>query len=255
MRLIRITAGLFAALYGLFLVATFTEPVFVERQAENYLADRLEEEVGRTFAEIKDRTTSGLAGTLARRNAAEIEALQTELEDGLDARLSAVILRMRDPDCECRRFVKRSLQDSIATRIADLRIQNSTLQEIALQAYGRIARKLQRDFRIFSGVSVVAFLFILLASFIKPRARVHLVIPSGLLLVSTLLASWLYLFEQNWFFTILTNSYVGFSYLSWIALIFGLLADIVLNRGRVTTAIINALGNALAGVFKAVPCW
>lgn len=254
MRILRIIAALLGATYGAILLATFIDPVLLEKQAESYLRDRLETEVRERVGVLKEGTASGLAGMLARNNVKEIQALEAELESRMDERLDAVMRMMRDPSCECRRYIERSVRKSVIGQIADLRIESGALQRIALEAYGEIVRNLQRDFRIFSGVSLIACLLIFLVSFLKPMACIHLVLPSALLIISTLVASWFYLFEQNWFFTILTNSYVGFSYLLWVSLIFGFLVDILLNKGRVTTQLINAAGNVLSGAFSAVPC-
>ena len=85
---------------------------------------------------------------------------------------------------------------------------------------------------------------------IRVEATAHLFLPGALLLLSTAICAYFYLFEQNWFYTILYNDYTGFAYLAHLLLVFAALCDIVFNRARVTTEIINALGNA----FSVAPC-
>jgi len=61
-------------------------------------------------------------------------------------------------------------------------------------------------------------------------------------------------FEQNWLLTIIYNDYLGFAYLGYLLIVFLFLCDIVLNRARVTTKIVNAIGNALGPVGSLTPC-
>jgi hypothetical protein len=74
------------------------------------------------------------------------------------------------------------------------------------------------------------------------------------MLTSTLLTSYLYLFKQNWFYTILYSEYWGFWYLFYIGIIFLFLCDIIFNKARITTEIVNAILNALGSAFSTVPC-
>lgn len=60
--------------------------------------------------------------------------------------------------------------------------------------------------------------------------------------------------EKNWLLTILFNDYLGFGYLAYLAVVFALLCDIILNRARVTTTIVNAVLQAVGSVASAVPC-
>lgn len=69
-----------------------------------------------------------------------------------------------------------------------------------------------------------------------------------------LVCSCFYIFEQNRPLTILYNDYLGFGYLAYLAVVFALLCDIILNRVRITTMIVNAVPEAVGSVASAVPC-
>ena len=74
------------------------------------------------------------------------------------------------------------------------------------------------------------------------------------MLLSTGVCSYFYLFEQNWFYTILYSDYTGFGYIVYLVLVFAILCDIVFNKARVTTEFLNACLQAIgqAGAFS--PC-
>jgi len=98
------------------------------------------------------------------------------------------------------------------------------------------------------------FLVLLAVSFAKPQAMAHLFVPGVLLVLATLIASTIYIFGQDWFYTILYNDYMGFGYLVYLSVIFSVLMDIVLNKARVTTEIINGVAQGLGSALSVSPC-
>jgi len=63
-----------------------------------------------------------------------------------------------------------------------------------------------------------------------------------------------YLFSQNWLQTVLLNDYVGWTYVPWLACAVAALADVVWNRARVCTMLVNGAANVLGAAACAVPC-
>ncbi len=98
------------------------------------------------------------------------------------------------------------------------------------------------------------FIFLFLVSFLKPQAINHLFLPGALMLLSTILCSYFYLFEQNWFYTIIYNNYTGFTYIGYLTFVFAVLCDIVFNKAKVTTEIINAFLQTIGHAASLVPC-
>lgn len=120
--------------------------------------------------------------------------------------------------------------------------------------YMEVATELQRDIRIFTGSNTIVFLLLLLISYLKPKAVNHLFLPGVLLLTATLISSFFYIFEQNWLFTIIYNNYPGFAYLGYVGIVFLFLCDIVFNRARVTTEILNGILNVIGSAASVSPC-
>lgn len=108
-----------------------------------------------------------------------------------------------------------------------------------------------REYRIFTGTNALAFLLLTVAVFIRRRAGVHF-LPVGLiLLLATGVTSYFYLFNQNWLHTIVFGDYVGFAYAAYLGFVFAALGDILLNRARVTTAVLDVV---LAPFTVVTPC-
>ena len=140
----------------------------------------------------------------------------------------------------------------------DLRLKlqkaKDKLADFTQSKYNEIVEKLTRDIRIFLGINLLVFILLFLVSFLKPQATEHLFLPGTLIFFSTAISSYFYLFEQNWFYTILYNDYVGFGYLAYFWLVFTILCDIVFNKARVTTEIINFIASAIGSAFSVTTC-
>jgi hypothetical protein len=119
--------------------------------------------------------------------------------------------------------------------------------------YMEVASELKRDIRIFSGSNLAIFILLVVVSFLKPAAMAHLFLPGMLLMTSTLICSFFYIFEQNWLMTIIYNDYLGFGYLGYVGVLFLFLCDIVFNSARITTQIINTILQAIGSAAQVMP--
>lgn len=146
------------------------------------------------------------------------------------------------------------IKQNIEIRLVSLQAANEKIHAFMKTKYMQIVQKLKRDIRIFSGCNLAVFLLLLAVSLVKPRAIIQLFLPGLLLVASTVICSYFYIFEQNWFFTILYNDYLGFGYLIYLGIVFALFCDIVFNRARITTEIVNGILNAIGSALSAAPC-
>ena len=79
------------------------------------------------------------------------------------------------------------------------------------------------DIRIFSAVNFGSFCLVLLLAFLVKEIPQYLAFCAWLLLFSTVVSIIIYLYGQNWFYTILFNKYYGTGYLTMLGCIFGYL--------------------------------
>lgn len=109
-----------------------------------------------------------------------------------------------------------------------------------------------RDVRIFSGTNLAIYgALCLLVTLVGADVLRPLMVPAFLVLGSNLIATGLYLFDQNWFYTILYSHYWGYGYLILVGLILVLMLDIVVNRARGLRFLGHILG-AIGSVFVAL---
>jgi hypothetical protein len=240
---------------------TFADPQLIEKSGKSFIEWKLQSETDKKIESIRlpePTKLESLLGAKAQELRAQaelkIEEVKRQLKADAPAILAAQIAKLRNLDCECRKKWEVVLRLSMQAKIVSLEKAKSKLIEFSHAKYMEIVEKLTLDVRIFLGANSLVFIFLLLASFMKPLAIKQLFLPGGLMLVSTAICSYFYIFEQNWFYTIIYNDYTGFGYIGYLLFVFAILCDIVFNKARVTTEVLNACLQAIGQAGSLVPC-
>ncbi|WP_196140414.1 hypothetical protein [Aliikangiella sp. G2MR2-5] len=253
-------------LLGIFLflplfLLTFADPQLIEISAKSFVEWKLNAETNKKIDSVQlpqENRFEKLLGNKAKelRNEAEtkLARLKRQLKDDAPGILASEIAKMLNLDCECRKTWKNKIRESMELNIASLEKAKSKLVDFGQVKYMQIVEKLTLDVRIFLGTNSVIFVFLLLVSFFKPKAIHHLFLPGILMMISTIICSYFYIFEQNWFYTIIYNDYTGLGYLAYLMLVFAILSDIAFNKARVTTEILNTVFNAIGQAASLAPC-
>ena len=254
--------GLFGILlfFPLFLY-TFADPQLVEKSGKSFIEWRVKQEVFEKIdslnipKNISLEKVLGARATVLHSEAEEkLEYYKQQLKNDAPAIIAERIAEVRNLDCECRQNWEESLTKSLLSRIESIKETRSKLVQFTQSKYMEVVHKLTLDVRIFLGTNSLVFILFFLASFFKPRAVNHLFLPSALLFTSTIICSYFYLFEQNWFYTILYGNYTGLGFVVYLMVVFAILCDIVFNKARVTTEIINGILSAVGHAGALVPC-
>jgi len=242
-------------------VLTFSYPHTVEKSAKGFIGWKLKNEMNEKIDSITlpqsktlQRFLGDKAKVLYKKTDNKLVELKQHLKDNVPAIMARQIAKMGNLSCECRKKWEERLKASIKFEIASMEKAKEKLINFTQAKYMEIVEKLTMDVRIFLGINSIVFIFLFIASFLKPKATEHLFLPGALMLLSTVICSYFYLFEQNWFYTILYNDYTGFGYLAYLLVGFAILCDIIFNKARITTEIINALANAIGSAFSVAPC-
>jgi len=254
--------GLVGSLFfvSLFLL-TFSASHMVEKSAKSFIESKLQNEITEKIDAIKlpqSKTLEKVLGNKAQDVYQKSDEKSTEfkqkLKDGLPAIMATQMEKVTDPSCECRTKWKERLNASLQFEVTTLEKAREKLVDMIHGKYMETVGKLTRDIRIFFGLNALLFINVVLLSFLKPEATEHLFFPSLLMLLSSGICSYFYLFKQNWFYTILYNDYIGFGYLAYVVVVFALLCDIVFNKAKVTTKIINFFAHAIGSSFSLTSC-
>lgn len=241
-------------LFGSLFSVTFMSPEKIEESAKGFVKSQIEMEVRQTQQSIKESTATEAALNIAEKLGFEKERIQSSLDNDVPEKIATIIASMCGYDCEKKKALAQSINSSYVERIKSIQFAESTLNDIVKDKYLEIVSNLKTDLRIFLGSNFAVFFVLLIVAFAKPAAVAHLFLPGLLLVAATILSSSIYIFGQDWFYTILYNDYIGFGYLAYIAVIFGFLLDITINGAKVTSQIINGIANAVGSALSVAPC-
>lgn len=251
---LRLIGVLGLLIFGLLFSVTLLSPEAVEESAKGFVKHQIETEIRARHQAVVESNAAAQALVIAKGLGLEAEAIQRSLDRKLPQVIASVVASMCAYDCEKSRALAQSITSGYLERLERIQVAEHTLGDIIKAKYVDIVAALKFDLRVFLGSNLLLFSSLLLVSFAKPQALVHLFVPAVLLFVSTIAASAIYVFGQDWFYAILYNDYMGFGYLAYLSVIFGVLMDIALNKARVTSSVINGVANALGSALSVLPC-
>ncbi len=245
-------------IFGSALALTFFRPAALEASARNFIKAQIERETHERIDALSATAVESRLGQLAAKVLARDQAravqLRELLKSGVDAKVAAVVAEMADLNCECRRRITDLISRGLQLELSLVDAAASKVEEFLRYQYMEVTRKLTREMRIFLGSNFTAFLVVLIVAIAKPKASTQLLLPALMLGLAVVTCSYFYLFGQNWFYTIIYDDYLGFVYLGYLGIAFAFLIDIVVNRARVCTEIVNGLFSALGSAVHLTPC-
>ena len=252
-RVVLIVAALGTLLFGGLLVLSYASPITLESWARLAVQHEIEARVAARTGALSQSALVRAAESAVGANNRELLAAKEALA-ALPAKVASVAGQMLDPECPCRLRAREFLREHLAGKVSFLNASNERLTSLIQSKYVEVAESLLREFRIFCAANALVFVFLGVVAFVKRQAGIQLLAPAFVLVVSAVVVACLYLFTQNWLQTVLLGQYVGFWYFPYLGLAVASLGDVLFNRARVTSAIVNAALSAVGGVASAVPC-
>jgi len=161
---------------------------------------------------------------------------------------------MQNADCDCRRFVAAATQMILTSELMARVTASDQLTRLIRVRYGEVSQALLREFRIFTGANALVFLLLFLTTFFRREAGLQLLLPAVVLVGAATIVASLYGFGQNWLHTILFSDYVGLAYFAYLGAAVAFLADVVFNRARISTRVVNAVLDVVGAATSAAPC-
>lgn len=233
---------------------SYLNPILIERAAREVVRIEVERRVGQRIDELTNSRIAGLAQRALRKTGIEIENAQSDIREQLPRRVANIVADMLDADCECRRRLVASSEASAQEHLSSLLSVRERLTGLIEHAYASVSRSLMREFRIFTASNAIAFVLLGVVALVRKGATLQLLLPALVLVGAVVVTSSIYLFGQNWLHTIVFGNYVGLGYTLYLGVVALLFADILLNRARVTTRIVNAALELVGSAVSAVPC-
>lgn len=226
----------------------------MEGAARAIVHAELQRRVDARVRAMDDGAIGALVRLAAAREAEQVAAMRARLREGIDRHVAAVAEEMRDPACACRITAALAARNGEDWRTALVGGAEARLTAMIRAQYLDVAARLMCEFRVFTAANALVLLFLGIAVAARRNARVHLLPPAVILTTGAAVTAYLYLFAQDWLHTILYGDYVGLAYVPVLGAASLFLADILLNRARVTARTINAVAHVFGGAAAALPC-
>jgi len=241
-------------LFGGAFALSFLEPLLIERAAREVVRIEVERRVGEKIDSLSSVRITGFAQRALGRTDDEIVRTREAIRRDVPSKVAEIVAGMLNADCECRKRLVEYARKSYVERLSSLHQAREALSGLIESAYASVTRNLMRELRIFAASNAVAFALLGLITLIRRRATLQLLLPALVLVGAVMVTGGLYLFKQDWLHTILFGDYVGFAYPVYLAGVALLFTDVVFNRARVTTEIVNMFLEAVGAAARAVPC-
>jgi hypothetical protein len=242
---LRALAALGSAAFALFFLIALVAPGSMETRARNFVVQRVTAEIGEG---LSASDIPAELSALSERLAARADSMHNLLRTGFSQRLAGALSSICVYDCNSTDDLDSMITTAFDEEAGSLGRAAITAASFARNRYAETVRALVRDIRIFSGVNTVLFALVFVASIRATATPRQVRWVLWLLLAATLVTAICYVFVQDWFHTLLFARFIGFGYLAWVILVFAVLLDWTLNKGRVTAAIVHAAGAALSPV-------
>lgn len=239
--------------FGGVFVTSFVSPLLIEQGAREIVRIEVERRVGEKVDRLTETRLTGFAQRILRETDSDIAATRQAIRDEVPSRVVLFIASMLNPNCPCRSILVQRALEVENDHLLSLTAIRDRLTTFIESAYASVAQQLMRELRIFCGSNAVAFALLGLVTHLRRRAMLQLMMPAIVLVGAVSVTGSLYLFEQNWLHTIVFGDYAGFTYAIYLMTMALLLADIVFNRARLTTRMLDLSINAV-GAVVAAPC-
>jgi hypothetical protein len=242
--------ALFAGIFAL----SFLEPLLIERAAREVVRIEVERRVGEKIDSLSGARITALAQRALQRTDVEIEGTLKAIREDMPRKVADIVARMLDADCQCRKRLVEYARNAYTVQVSSLRHVRERLTGLIESAYASVTNNLMRELRIFTASNAIAFALLAVITLVRRAATLQLFLVGLVVVGAVMVTGGLYLFNQNWLHTIVFGDYVGIAYAAYLAGVTLLFADVVFNRARLTTEIVNVALEAVGSAVRAVPC-
>ena len=175
-------------------------------------------------------------------------ALQQLDAKGLQAKIREILDKICDLKCLEQKGIKIADVTPLdfAQHLSKLKGAKERITGFVKGKYYQTLDALLTDIRIFAGLNTFIFLVLFAVLAKSSFATRPLLLPSVLMLIATGASISIYIFGQNWFYTIIFNNYMGYGYLAYVGIIFAFLIDIVYNKATITESILSRIADILS---------
>jgi hypothetical protein len=204
----------------------------MEKSSKSFIKKQIREEVQKAI--IKEKVSTALKLFIKKENS----FLESIISDVVEQKVNSKNINSKP----------NSTKQTSLEFFSNFLIGEKKIDYWIEDKYDEISTNLKNDVRVFAGINFILFAFITALLFYQSDNYKEIQLPSFLLFISTVISILLYLFIQDWAYTLVYNNYLGIWYLAYIAIVFISLLDITFNQGKLTLKVLEIIGNIANGL-------
>ncbi|MGC4094466.1 MAG: hypothetical protein QM756_42450 [Polyangiaceae bacterium] len=226
----------FAGVFGALLLA----PAAVERAVRPAVVEYVKAEALERYPALNNLSVfSGLAESLRASGRVKRGLITPEYPEAV----GRIFSRLCKYECGDEQSLAEVVRGGLTRALESLGVGLARVEAWATGRYGELMGEIVRDLRVVTGCNAALLLLAALALRQGGVRRWSLAL-AGCVFMATLNATYLAVFRQSWLVAWVLGSNAAAAYLVWVCVIGALLADIALNKGRLTAA----LGHSVARI-------
>lgn len=239
--------------FSVFIVAlTYTDSEAIETRLQNFAVSKVEAVATEAWENAQTQTQGDTRAAklraLAERFGANAEKTE-EVRGTIVPAVMAYALSDRCADkCGLAFSVAFLTNTALVSRIAKMRVGESTLQDFIVNKYETTVRGLILDLRLFGAVNALVLALMMGLVVFHQHLNWRFAAFSAALTGYTGWAIYGYFFRQNWAHSILFQDWAGPAYQGSMIFVACLFFDWLFLRGFVTQTAVNAVTSAIATI-------
>ena len=239
-------------LFGAFMAFIVAKPDSFERTSLSFIKGEVISEVLQKYPDLAEGPLDGVLQEGLGRLSDRIGIKQNDLSALAASEFPDVLGHIVESFCTCgpvdaedAKIRSAMIREGLEARAAKLGLDQAKLIDFMKGQYAQTLSALRGDLMLFLSVNTLSFALVVAATFV-PRSRRHaVVVPAMLLISATLARVAIYVMGTDWFYAIIFQDYAGVWYAIGLSVIYAFLADIVLNRAKVTLKLLSQLPAAI----------
>lgn len=237
LRLVETLTWVCACCLAIAWVTIAVAPEAVERNARPHILRMVEDEALRRYPALQEM---GAFGGLTAAVGSEVTRARHLVSSKRPEVLAQVLGSLCKHDCP-KPALAAALRGVLQESLSRWGVALERVENWSRGYYEQLVANVLGDLRIFLGTNCALLClagFCLRANVGALRTRIGL---SAILVATTMIGAYAYFFLQDWLLTLIFSTYVGLTYVAWVAVVAAILVDVAFNKGRVVQAVVGAV--------------
>jgi len=238
--ILKIISAFGFVLFTILFAITFLITKDVEKSALDFVANEVTKQIHSKIDKltgINEKKPNIVKKAFLKKYSEEVPELKTELKEYVKTSAKDLCGSPNPQNKNSQLFLKKFETNLYLSKYKFIKSALNSMDKLVKEKYKKTWNSLLNDIRIFSSINAASFAIVFLLCFLVKNVPKYLIFCSWILISSTIVCIYIYIYGQNWFYTILFDRYFGTGYLTMLFamfayLVFRLSIDYAINSAN-----------------------